>query len=102
MRRKLTLLLSLAAACLCLTSGTIAVPQEDQKPENEPFKRLTIDEVQKRLTDSSVHIYDGNTDELYREGHIPGAVHLFSKDIKEGVLPPDKNAPLIFYCHNER
>jgi len=28
-------------------------------------------------------------------------VRLESKDIKEGVLPTDKNATLIFYCMNE-
>ena len=102
MKRELTLLLSLAAACLCLTSGVIAGPQESQKPESEPFKRLTVDEVQKRLMDPNVRIYDGNSDDVYREGHIAGAVHLLSKDIKEGVLPSDKNTPLIFYCHSEK
>ncbi len=102
MKRELTLLLSVAAACLCLTSGAIAGTTDDQKSENEPFKRLTVDEVQKRLTDPKVHVYDGNSDDVYREGHISGAVHLLSKDIQEGVLPADKNTPLIFYCHNER
>ena len=62
----------------------------------------TVEEVEKRLTDSNVHVYDGNNDDVYAEGHIPGAIHLLSKDIKEGVLPADKATMLIFYCHSER
>jgi hypothetical protein len=69
--------------------------------EKEPFKRLTVDEVQKRLQDPNVHIYDGNRRETYETNHVPGAVLLYSKDIKEGVLPAKKDTPLIFYCHNE-
>jgi len=102
MRGKLIRSLSLAAAVLLWTQTAIAGAEPSKKAENEPFKPLTVDQVQKRLTDPNVHVYDGNRDELYLEGHIPGAVHLFSNDIKEGVLPADKNATLIFYCHNER
>ena len=102
MRGKLFRSLSLAAAVLIWTHAAIAGPEESKKTESEPFKRLTVDEVQQRLGEPNVHVYDGNRDELYREGHVPGAVHLFSKDIKAGVLPTDKKSTLIFYCHNER
>jgi hypothetical protein len=95
--------LGLAAVAILasLFVGTAARAEETKK-EAEPFKRLTVDEVEKRLADPKVHVYDGNNDELYLDGHIPGAVHLLSKDIKEGVLPSDKSTPLIFYCHSER
>jgi rhodanese-like protein len=102
MRGKLIRSLALAAAVLLWTHSAIARPEENKKAESEPFKPLTVDEVQKRLTAPDVHVYDGNNDDVYREGHIPGAVHLFSKDIKEGALPSDKDSTLIFYCHNER
>jgi hypothetical protein len=94
--------LGLAAAVLLLLQGGLASAGESKKEESEPFKPLTVEEVSKRLAGPNVHIYDGNPDELYLKGHIPGAVHLFSKNIKEGVLPSDKAATLIFYCHNER
>ena len=80
----------------------VARAEEAKKAESEPFKKLSVNEVEKRLSDPKVHVYDGNTDELYLNGHVPGAVHLFSQDIKEGVLPADKDTSLIFYCHNER
>ena len=102
MKRPLILSLGIATTVLLLSQGMMIRAQESKKEESEPFQRLTVEEVGKRLAEPSVHIYDGNTDELYLKGHVPGAVHLFSKDIKEGVLPADKGAPLIFYCHNER
>jgi hypothetical protein len=102
MRRALIRSLGIATAFLLLSQGMMVRAQENKKEESEPFKRLTVEEVGKRLNDPGVHVYDGNTDELYLNGHLPGAVHLFSKDIKEGVLPADKGTSLIFYCHNER
>jgi|GEM_PF-1096429 len=102
MRGKIIRSLSLAAAVLLWTHAVIAGSQESTKGESEPFKPLTVDEVQKRLAEPNVYVYDGNRDQLYLDGHLPGAVHLFSKDIKEGVLPSDKNSTLIFYCHSEK
>jgi rhodanese-related sulfurtransferase len=85
-----------------LASWTMASAEEAKKKDDEPFKRLTVDEVEKRLAEPRLHVIDGNSDQVYREGHLPGAIHLLSKDIKEGVLPTDKNTPLVFYCHSER
>ena len=98
MRRVFIAFLALAAATLLVSRGAMA--GSDESKESEPFKRLTVDEVFQRLSDPSVHIYDGNNDEVYLDGHVPGAVHIFSKDIKEGTLPAAKDATLIFYCHN--
>jgi len=102
MRRPLIRSLGFAAAVLLLAHGVTARSKESKKPESEPFNRLTVDEVARRLADPKAHIYDGNSDEEYQKGHLPGAVHLWSKDITERVLPHDKNTALIFYCHNER
>lgn len=98
MKRIFIWLLALAAAALMVSRGAMAGAGEGK--ESEPFKRLTVDEVFQRLSDPSVHIYDGNTDQLYQDGHVPGAIHIFSNEIKEGSLPAAKDATLIFYCHN--
>ena len=74
---------------------------KSKMPEPEPFGRFTVDQVERRLGQANVHVYDGNSPETYAENHLPGAVRLNSKEIKEGVLPPDKDATLIFYCANE-
>src|SRR5262245_38558622 len=102
MRGKLIRSLGLVAVVLLWTHAATAAPQEEKKAENEPFKKLTVDQVDKLLSQPGVYVYDGNRDQLYLDGHVPGAVHLFSKDIKEGSLPSDKNSTLIFYCHSER
>jgi hypothetical protein len=75
--------------------------KKGKMPEPDPFGRFTVDQVERRLGQPNVHVFDGNPAEIYAENHVPGAVHLNSKDIKEGVLPADKNATLIFYCMNE-
>jgi 3-mercaptopyruvate sulfurtransferase SseA len=76
--------------------------KESAKPaEKEPFGSLTVEEVAKKIKDPAVHVYDGNRKELYTENHVPGAVLLYSKDIKVGFLPAGKDTTLIFYCHNE-
>lgn len=75
--------------------------EKQKMPEPEPFGRFTVDQVERRLTQPNVHVYDGNSPETYAENHVPGAVNLNSKDIKDGVLPADKDATLIFYCANE-
>jgi Rhodanese-like domain len=101
MKRPIIRSLGLATAVLLLAQGAMMLAGEEEK-KDEPFQRLTVAEVGKMMADPAVHIYDGNTDEVYLKGHVPGAVHLYSKDIKEGVLPDDKGSTLIFYCHNER
>jgi len=79
-----------------------AAAQNATKPaEKDPFGSLTVEEVAKKIKDPAVHVYDGNRKELYQENHVPGAVLLYSKDIKDGVLPAKKDTTLIFYCHNE-
>jgi hypothetical protein len=79
-----------------------ATTKDATKPaEKDPFASLTVEEVAKKIKDPAVHVYDGNPQKLYKENHVPGAVSLYSKDIKEGVLPARKDTTLIFYCHNE-
>ncbi|HMC82585.1 MAG: hypothetical protein DMH00_12160 [Acidobacteria bacterium] len=102
MRQPFIRSLGLVATVLLLAPGMLAASRDSKRIESEPFKRLTVEEVEKRLADPSVQIYDGNSDEEYLHGHLPGAIHLWSKDLREGVLPAEKGTSLIFYCHNER
>jgi hypothetical protein len=108
MRRLLQVLMvavvTLSLATVARAATNEAKTKDTAKPaakEKDPFGSLTVEEVAKKIKDPAVHIYDGNRKELYAENHVPGAVLLYSKDIKEGVLPADKKTTLIFYCHNE-
>jgi thiosulfate/3-mercaptopyruvate sulfurtransferase len=52
------------------------------------------------LDDPDVCLVDVRPEEAYRKGHIPGAVHLGWKALKDAdnevyVIPPDKLAPLM-------
>jgi hypothetical protein len=74
---------------------------KEKIPESDPFGRLTVDQVERRLGRPSVYVFDGNTSETYAENHLPGAVRINHKDITASVLPSDKDVTLIFYCMNE-
>jgi hypothetical protein len=95
-------IVALSFAPVVHAAGTDTATKNVTKPaEKDPFGSLTVQEVAKKIKDPAVHVYDGNRKELYNENHVPGAVLLYSKDIKEGVLPAKKDTTLIFYCHNE-
>jgi len=91
-------LTALLLAFIALSPAAAVAGSKADEPE--PFKRMSIKHVGKMLGRPNVHIYDGNSAETYEKGHVPGAVNLYSRDIKEGVLPADKDATLIFYCQN--
>ena len=95
-------LMVLAVLLLAFASVTPAEEKEKKKmPESDPFGHFTADQVERRLGQPNVYVFDDNPSDVYAKNHLPGAVRLDSKDIKEGALPADKNATLIFYCMNE-
>ena len=95
------------AAIVIVPSLNLAIgPQaqaagKEKLPESEPFGRFTVNQVERRLGQPNIHVFDGNSPETYVEHHLPGAVRLNHKDITASVLPQDKDATLIFYCMNE-
>ena len=99
--RTLTRSLTLLAALLVLWPAALTAKEKENKaPVMDPFGQMTVDQVERRLGQPNVHVYDGNGDETYHNGHVPGAVRLLSKNITAEKLPADKNATLIFYCAN--
>lgn len=94
-----------ATAALAWLPGLVLAADKKEKeeakmPESEPFGRLTVDQVERRLGRPGVLVVDGNSDETYHEAHVPGAKRLRSKTMTAADLPSDKDATLIFYCHN--
>ena len=75
--------------------------RKNEGPEPEPFGRFTVNQVERRLGQPDVYVFDGNRPETYVEHHLRGAVLLNHKDITPGALPQNKGATLIFYCMNE-
>ena len=98
--------LLLAAFVLAPCLGLAVEPRvhaagKEKIPDSDPFGRLTVDQVERRLGRPNVFVFDGNTAETYAENHLSNAVRINHKDITESVLPQDKDATLILYCMNE-
>ena len=68
------------------------------------LKALSVDQVAARIAahDGKTFVYDNNGKDRFDQGHLPGARWVESGDVTAAVLPADKNATLIFYCHNEQ
>ena len=66
----------------------------------EPFERLSVSDVAARRSQPNVYVFDNNTPERFRRGHVPGAHWVSSSKVSAADLPADKDATLIFYCAN--
>jgi len=65
------------------------------------FGELTPQQVAAKLKEKNVYVFDNNAPEVFQDGHVPKAKWLHPSDYDPKALPADKNATLIFYCHNE-
>jgi rhodanese-related sulfurtransferase len=65
----------------------------------EPFGRLSVDEVEKLLGQKDVRIFDVNSAEVFAKARVPGAI-LVELGKVEGALPTDKSLTLVYYCKN--
>jgi len=90
------------APCIGLAvESQVHAAGKEKIPESDPFGRLTVDQVERRLGRPNVYVFDGNAPKTYAENHLPGAVRINHKDITAKALPQDKDATLVFYCMNE-
>ncbi len=80
-----------------LLLGALAVPAATRGAE--PYREASVDEVAALLEQPGVVVYDANTEEVYRKGHLPGARFLPAR-FDPKTLPADKGAQLVFYCKN--
>lgn len=79
----------------------IATPMLRNAHAGESFGELTVQQVKDKLHAKNVYIYDNNDPEVFKDAHLPTAKWLNPMDYDAKSLPADKNATLIFYCHNE-
>jgi len=61
---------------------------------------VTLDDLRTRMRDHRVVILDVLAPETFAHGHIPGAINIPVKDIRERapVELPDRNQEIIVYC----
>lgn len=79
---------------------TIAVAWAATGGYARPELLAETDWLAQHLNDPGVRIVDMRTGEAYRQGHLPGAVHLERRALKDAdndvyVIPPAKLAPLM-------
>jgi hypothetical protein len=83
-----------------------AAQAAEQPAQTEPFGRFSIPELEAKMQAAkagklALFIYDNNSIERYKKGHVPGARWIDYEKIRAADLPQDKNATLVFYCANE-
>jgi ArsR family transcriptional regulator len=61
---------------------------------------VTLDQLRSRMRDHRVVILDVLSPEAYAHGHIPGAINIPVRDIRQRapVELPDRNREIIAYC----
>jgi rhodanese-related sulfurtransferase len=68
---------------------------------NEGFGELTVDQVDKLIQSKGAEVFDNNSKDEWKEGHVPTAKWVAFNGVKPTDLPKDKDRELVFYCHNE-
>ena len=102
----LAAVLSLAAAGCSKSkpapTATASAAAPAAKPAAAEIPSMTVDEVDHELAAKQITAVDCNDNLLRRKmGVIPGAILLADiESYDASVLPADKGAKLVFYCHN--
>jgi hypothetical protein len=91
---------------LCASVHAFSITDLLSKAEGDSgFKIIHSQELASMMVkpDPKVMVFDANPPDVREEeGIIPGA-HMLSSSGHYDVtttLPPDKNTPIVFYCHN--
>jgi rhodanese-related sulfurtransferase len=64
------------------------------------LKTISPQELLQLIRDKQVTTFDVNSRQSWMKAHVPGALHMDPAGSKDGDLPPDKSAALVFYCSN--
>lgn len=93
-------------ALLVAVAGMVAVASaavaQDAPPIPKEVTVLTTDQLKKMLdAREKFLLVDARNGREYKEGHIPGAVHVYDKDMEaqQAKFPGDKGHPIVFYCN---
>jgi uncharacterized protein YndB with AHSA1/START domain len=64
----------------------------------QEIPRIAPGELMARLGQPGLFVFDCNPFINWRQGHLPGAAYVGQGAFAPELLPPDKSAPLVFYC----
>jgi rhodanese-related sulfurtransferase len=89
----------LVAACLLAGSASVATVSTPAAAESVAAPEVSLDELKTLVAKKTATIVDANGDKMYKDGHIPGAIHFATaKDKLAKLLPADKNTLVVAYC----
>ncbi len=64
-----------------------------------PFGILSAADLQQKMQAAmQVHVFDVNSEERFRQGHVTGARNVSLTAFDRAELPPGKDAFVVFYC----
>lgn len=74
----------------------------DGDPMVEPsfHSPISLKQAERLLGQKDVYFFDVNPEDIWQQGHIPGAININKPDW-QSLLPQNKTATLIFYCMNK-
>jgi rhodanese-related sulfurtransferase len=107
----LAVVLSLGAACSTTTTAPAATAATTPPAATATatasteaeLRPMTVDELAGMIDRrEQVAVIDNNGQESYARGHIPGARWVGHDAVTASVLPADRAARVVFYCHNEQ
>jgi len=57
-------------------------------------------EVLHKISRGQVTVIDLNSNMRWKQGHVPGALHVNPESMSQDDLPTDRSSEVIFYCSN--
>jgi hypothetical protein len=76
------------------------------EPADAPFGRFTVEQLEAKIKEGragklKLYIFDNNSQERFKQSHVPTARWIDYSRIRPSDLPKEKDATLVFYCANE-
>lgn len=85
---------------LVLVAMALTVPWAWAAP-HDAYPDITHGALAAAIKAHKVTLIDCNDQEVYKQWHLPGAIHYYSKQKQlASLLPPSKKALIVSYCAN--
>lgn len=98
---KRALIIAVVALAGCQKPAAAPAPEAAPAAPQVELQKLTLEQVEAKLGQAGVFLFDANPKELYDRAHLPGAAWVKFDAVEASALPSDKGATLVFYCANE-
>jgi len=84
---------------LVFTPAVLSLPYSAQAKDVAHAPQISLKELKLAVSTKKATIIDANGIDMFKDGHIPGALS-YAKDGSKlaSVLPADKSTPIVAYC----